>query len=399
MAAHRNGGYALVGGRVLLPDGRLEVATVEVVDGRIARVAEGDARPTAGLDAHDVTGRIVAPGLIDTHVHGRLGRHVMMASREAIDAIGRVLLGYGVTSFVGATATVEYGRLMRAVADLATLVGPVDGGAELLGIHVEGPFLSPSRRGVHPAEQLVTPTPERLDALLAAAGPALRICTLAPELDGADQAIRRLVAADVRVSVGHTAATFAQTAAAIDAGVTRATHVFNGMPPIHHREPGPVVALLADPRVRVELVADGVHVAPELVAVLLRSPGLAGRVMLVSDGTDVAGLPDGEHRRWEGTPVVLRDGRAFTLTGGVAGSTATVLDGVRLAVAHGVEPRLALAAASHVPADSLGLTDRGRVDVGRWADLVVFSAELEIVTTILHGSVPGEEKESLCASV
>ncbi|WP_207123612.1 N-acetylglucosamine-6-phosphate deacetylase [Actinocatenispora comari] len=390
MAVQNLDGVALVGARVLRSDGRLEPASIEIEDGRIARVVEG-AEATAGRIRYDLAGRIVAPGMIDTHVHGRLGHHVMSATRASVDVIGRALLAHGTTSFVAATATVEYGRLLGAVTGLAGLVGPVEAGAELLGIHLEGPFLSPVRRGVHPLAHLVAPTPERLDALLEAAGAALRICTLAPELDGASEAIKRLVAAGVRVAAGHTDASYARTAEAVAEGVTRATHLFNGMPPVHHRKPGPVPALLADPRVRVELVADGVHVAPELVGVLLRAPDLRGRVMFVSDGTDVAGLADGPHRRWEGTPVVIRGGAATTLAGAVAGGTGTVLDGVRLAVDQGVPVEVALAAGSHVPADSLGLTDRGRIAPGQWADLLVLTETLDIETTILHGVVRREE--------
>ena len=383
---------ALVGARVLLPDGRLTVASIEIVDGRVTRVVEGDHRPASGAVTNDLTGSIVAPGLIDTHVHGRLGHHVMSATRTSIDAIARALLGQGTTSFVAATATVEYGRLLRSVAGLAGLFGPVENGAELLGTHLEGPFLSAARRGVHQPEHLLTPTAERIDALLDAAATTLRICTIAPELEGAGDAIRRLAGAGVRVSAGHTDASFARTVEAVNEGITRATHLFNGMPPIHHREPGPIPALLTDDRVSVELVADGLHVAPELVGVLLRAPDLRGRVMLVSDGTDVAGLPDGAHQRWEGTPVVVRDGRAETLAGTVAGGTSTVLDGVRLAARHGVPTEVALVAGTHAPAASLGLTDRGWIAAGQWADLLVLTEALDIETTILHGVVQQEEQ-------
>jgi N-acetylglucosamine-6-phosphate deacetylase len=372
---------------VLLPDGRLAPAVIEVAAGRIVRVDEADGEVPPNVTAFDLGGRIVSPGMIDTHVHGRLGHNVMAATRSSVDVIGRALLEQGTTSFVGATATVEYGRMMACVADLAALTGPVSGGAELLGIHLEGPFLSPVRRGVHPAEHLVRPTAGRLDVLLRTAGAALRICTLAPEIDEDGAAIRRLVAAGVQVSVGHTDATFAGAAQAIDRGASRATHLFNAMPPIHHRTPGPVPALLADPRVFIELIADGVHVAPELVAVLLAAPGLQGRILLASDGTDVAGLPEGPHQRWEGTAVVIRDGRSETPDGGVAGGTSTVLDGVRLAVGQGVPVEVALAAGTHTPAASLGLTDRGRIEVGLWADLLVLSEALDIKRTVLHGVV------------
>lgn len=384
--------YALTGAAVLLPDGRLTAATVEVDGDRIGRVVEGRYRAAADRQVSTLDGGLLVPGFIDTHVHGRLGHNVMAGTREAVDIVGRGLLAHGVTSFVATTATVEYRRLMTSLAALADLAGPVRGGAELLGIHLEGPFLNPSRRGVHPESWLVTPSRDRIDALLDATAGTLRIVTMAPELTGAAQAIHRLVDSGVRVSIGHTDATFAQTVAAIDAGATRATHLFNAMPPIHHRRPGPIPALLADPRVRLEVIADGLHVAPELLGTLLAAPGLAGRLMLVSDGTDVAGLPDGPARRWEGTEVVLREGRAYTADGGgIAGGTLTVHDGVKNAVGAGVPTHIALAAASSVPAASLGLTDRGRIAPGCLADLLVLDDRLDIRTTILRGAAQEEQ--------
>jgi N-acetylglucosamine-6-phosphate deacetylase len=275
--------------------------------------------------------------------------------------------------------------VLTSVAGLAQLVGPVEDGAELLGIHLEGPFLNPARRGVHPAENLCAPTAERVEELLQAAHGSIRLCTIAPELPGAREAIAQLVAAGVRTSLGHTDASFDQTVEALDVGARRATHLFNAMPPVHHRRPGPVPALLADPRVYLELIADGVHVDPNLVRVLMCASDLAGRIVLVSDGTDVAGLPDGQHRRWEGTEVVVREGRSYTTEGSVAGSTSTLMDCVRVAASAGVPVATALAAASHAPARSLGLTDRGHVQAGCWADLLILDDQLNIDMTILHG--------------
>ncbi|RIQ21646.1 N-acetylglucosamine-6-phosphate deacetylase [Jiangella rhizosphaerae] len=377
--------YVLTGGRVLLPDGRLEPGTVHVRAGLIAGVGPVDGAGP-GVERIDLDGRIVAPGFVDTHVHGGLGHNVMSADEPALRAIGRRLRVAGVTSFVATTASVPFDRILHSVRGLAGLLGPTGaGGADLVGIHLEGPFLSPDFRGVHQREQLVEPEPERIGALLDAAGGALRVCTIAPELPHAESAVRRLAQAGVRVSVGHTAATFEQARAAIGWGARRATHLFNAMPPIHHRSPGPVPALLADASVYLEIVADGLHVAPELIAALAALPGVRDRLMLVSDGTDVSGLPDGDHHRWEGTPVRLTGGRAFTSSGGIAGSTSTLADGVRVLLAAGVPLPVALNAAARNPARSLGLTDRGAVVIGRRADLVVLDDEAAISLTIMHG--------------
>ncbi|SDU60953.1 N-acetylglucosamine-6-phosphate deacetylase [Jiangella alkaliphila] len=382
--------YVLTGARVLLPDGRLEPGAVHVRAGLIAGVGPADGSGLApGVRRVGLDGRIVAPGFVDTHVHGGLGFNVMSADVESVRAIGRRLRAAGVTSFVATTASVPFDRILRSVRGLAALTGPTgaDGadGADLLGIHLEGPFLSPDFRGVHQQENLVEPAPARVAALLDAAGPALRICTIAPELPHAESAVRRLTAAGVRVSVGHTAATFEQAAAAIGWGARRATHLFNAMPPIHHRNPGPVPALLADPSVYLEIVADGLHVAPELIGALAALPGVRERLMLVSDGTDVSGLPDGDHHRWDGTAVRVTGGRAFTPSGGIAGSTSTLIDGVRVLLAAGVPLPVVLNAAARNPARSLGLTDRGVVAAGRRADLIVLDEEATITHTIVHG--------------
>ncbi|MET0303405.1 MAG: N-acetylglucosamine-6-phosphate deacetylase [Microbacteriaceae bacterium] len=374
------------GGRVLV-DGAFRLASVLIDGERIARLLPPDHEPIADAERIDVNGAAVAPGLIDTHVHGALGRNLMEATPDAIAAVGAHLASGGVTSFVAGTASVELDRMLDALGALSGLArsAPADGHPQLLGTHLEGPFLSPARAGVHRREHLLEPTPENIARVIEAADGSLRVATLAPELPGGLTAVRALVEAGVVVSAGHTDADFATTRAAIDAGVRRATHLFNAMPPVHHRAPGPIAALLADSRVFPELVADGLHLAPDLLTALFSSRELAARLLLVSDGTDVTGLADGPHRRWEGTEVTLVEGLARTADGGIAGSTRGLLDGVRTLVAADVPLEQALHAASSAPAASLGIGDRGRIAAGAVADLIVLDDELELVTTIIRG--------------
>lgn len=381
---------ALTNARVLLPDGHLEYADVIISDETIIDVTRPGAVPFAiDDDVREFDGATIAPGFVDTHIHGGLGRNAMEGSVEALSIIARRLAAAGVTSFVATTASTDYSRILDSVAKLADVTRQGLGRAlpELLGIHLEGPFLSPDNPGVHGLEYLVPPTPARIKQLLTAANGHLRVCTLAPELPGALEAITLLSEHAVRVSIGHTAATLEQTRAGIEAGAMRATHLFNAMPPIHHRAPGPIPVLLSDRGIMVELVADGHHVAPSLMSILFAASSIAPRIMLVSDGTDVSGLPDGEYHRWEGVPVTMTHGQARNKRGAIAGSTSTIVDGVRVLVSAGVDLEAALYAASTAPAQSLGLADRGIIATGKRADLVILDGQLQVSATVIRGQL------------
>ncbi|GHJ41913.1 N-acetylglucosamine-6-phosphate deacetylase [Streptomyces sp. TS71-3] len=383
---------ALTGGRLLWPDGRLRRGELVLHGERIEAVLPAGAA-LDGAEALDVTGCVVAPGFVDTHVHGGQGANFMSADPALLGRISAYLAAGGVTSCLAGTASLDVTRTADAVAALAALTGRLAGtggdtpGITMLGIHLEGPFLNPSFRGVHRSEHLRAPTAAELDRLLDLADGALRVVTLAPELPGGPEAVRRLDDAGVVVALGHSGAGDAEASDAVQAGVRRATHLFNGLPPIHHRDPGPVPVLLTDERVRCEVVADGLHVAPRMLRFAVDVAG-PDRIMLVSDGTDVAGLPDGRHRRYEGTEVVVHDGQARTPSGGLAGSVTRLADMVRLMVdTAGVDLADALRMAAQTPARSLGLTDRGTLAAGACADVVVLGDDLRVQRTLAHGSV------------
>jgi N-acetylglucosamine-6-phosphate deacetylase len=376
---------AYVGGLVL--SGHILEPSTVIVDGsRIADVLP-PAAPVGELPRIDASGLTIAPGLVDTHVHGALGHNFMEGTTDAIEQIARSLAARGTTSFLAATASVPLPRLTDSLSKLAARAEAdgADSGARMLGIHLEGPFISPLRSGAHRAENLLEPTAENISAVIDAADGRLRVCTIAPETRGGVDAIAQLVRAGVVASIGHTDADHGTTVRAIAAGATRATHLWNAMPPVHHRAPGVIPAVLADRRVRPELIADGVHVAPELLADHFSHPALAERLILVSDGADVSGLGDGNYTRWEGTPVEVRDGVARTLTGGIAGSTASLLDGVRTLVRAGVPLGRALHAASTAPAASLGLDGVGLIQRGAAADLILLNPHLELQEVVLRG--------------
>jgi N-acetylglucosamine-6-phosphate deacetylase len=386
--------WALTGGTLLWPSGQLAPGTLVLRGERIDAVLPTSAEVDVP-ESVDATGHILAPGFIDTHVHGGGGANFMAADPDRHASISAHLAAGGVTACLAATASTDRVRTERAVRALARARGPLgDGGVELLGLHLEGPHLSPQFRGVHRAEFLRDPAPDEIAELLRLADGALRIVTLAPELPGGLAAIRILTAAGVTISLGHSGAPAELARQAVDAGVRRVTHTFNALPPIHHRDPGPLPDLLTDSRVFCELVADGVHVHPRMLRFAAEVAG-ADRIVLVSDGSDVAGLPDGRHRRWEGTEVEVRQGRSTTLTGAVAGSVARLADGVRVMVREaGVTLPDALRMASANPARSLGLTDRGLLRHGYYADVVLLDADLRVQRTIARGDVVFEIGES-----
>jgi N-acetylglucosamine-6-phosphate deacetylase len=273
-------------------------------------------------------------------------------------------------------------RTARAVRELAVLVAE----GLLAGVHVEGPWLSPLHAGAHRRELLSAPTPAAVDALLAGGAGAVRMVTIAPELPGGVEAVRRLAEAGVVVAIGHTDASYDVTRAAIDAGARMGTHLFNAMRPLHHRDPGPVGALLDGP-VDVELIADGVHLHPAVLRTVFAAR--PGRCVLVTDAMAAAGLGDGDHQLG-GAAVEVRDGAARLADGdgrgALAGSTLTLDAAVRHAVRAGVPLLEAVTAATATPARAWGLDDVGALEPGRRADLVVLDEHLEVARVMRAGA-------------
>ena len=351
---------------VVTPAAVLRPGWVEVRGGTITGVGAGE--PLRAVDASWTSGALV-PGFVDMHVHGGGGASFGSASsREALRA-ARWHRAQGSTTMVASLVSAPQPELVRQVSVLSELVQ--DG--ELSGIHLEGPWLAAGKRGAHAAEALRDPQPADIEQLLRAARGTIRMVTLAPERPGAREAVRQLTEAGVAVAIGHTEADYELTRQAIAAGATVGTHLFNAMPAVHHRDPGPVPALLEDPRVTVELVADGLHLHPAVLRWVLRTAG-AQRVAFVTDAMSAAGMDDGGYRLG-GLSVEVRGGVARLPEGSLAGSTATtpqLFAAAREASGEAVE---ALGLASHLcsttPATALGLADVGALDVGKRADLVV----------------------------
>ena len=325
-------------------------------------------------------GETIAPGFVDLQVNGFAG-HDAAAGADAIAAISQALPATGVTAFLPTiiSAPVEVG------AEFAAAVGAASEapGARVLGAHIEGPFLNPSFRGAHLRAHLAEPTAANVDAVLAARP---RLLTMAPELPGALTAIERLHRAGIVVAAGHTGADFDQGRKAIAAGVRFATHIYNAMPPVHHRRPGIALALLLDPRVTTGLIADGEHVHPAVCEQLLRVKG-ASRIALTTDQTSAAGAAPGTYAL--SGRAVHSDGRVVRLEDGtLAGSAAAMPDLVRLiSRLPGMTPARAVSLASAVPARVLGERRLGRIVEGACADIVILDVEMRPRLTMIRGVV------------
>jgi N-acetylglucosamine-6-phosphate deacetylase len=376
----------IISAPLVLVDGVLRgPAAVVIEDGRIVEVLDG--RPAESADHTPLARGILSPGLVDVQVNGAYGIDFISASPAGWATIAGRLPATGVTAYqpTFTTAPIEtlIGGLGRAVEARAHPASRSV--ARLIGVHLEGPFLSPQQPGVHPVHFMVPPSEANLDLLLVGETERdiITMVTLAPELPDAIEAIRRLVAAGIRVSVGHTDATAAQVRAAADAGATMVTHIFNAQRRLGHREPGVAGQALADPRLVVGLIADLMHVAGEIVGVVMHAA--AGRVALVTDAMAAAGMPPGRYELGGALIDVLSDGLPRNAAGAIAGSTLALDAAVRNVVSVGLSPAIALDAATRVPADVVGRADLGRIAPGAHADLVWWSDDLVPLQTWIGG--------------
>lgn len=352
---------------------------IEVSQGVVEAVGTGAPPRPADRGLGAVT---VVPGFVDTHVHGGGGANFSAASAAETATAVAYHRRYGTTTLVASLVTADPAELLRQVGELADDVR----NGVIAGIHIEGPWISTKRCGAHQPSLMRDPDAAEIDRVLAAGGGAIRMVTLAPERDGALAAIGRIVDAGAVAAVGHTEATYKQTLAAIAAGATVGTHLFNAMRPIDRREPGPVVALLEDSRVTVELITDGVHVDPAIYRHVTRSAG-PDRVSLITDAMAATGMADGVYHLGPITVDVVEGVARVAGTDTIAGSTATMDHQLRFAVDHSGLPHdealmVAVRQASINPARALGLPSAGLAP-GASADLVVLDSALT-VTGVLH---------------
>jgi len=379
-------------GRAFTPFEEISDAVIVIQGSKISAVGQrGKVDLPRGVREINARGKTVVPGFVDVHIHGAGGHDVMEATRESLEIITATVAAHGTTSLVATTVTASEAETRASVAGIAHFILHTSEyparelSAEILGIHFEGPFISPARRGVHPAKWIVPPSRELLAQLLGEARGSAQILTLAPELPGALDLISAAREAGLVVSLGHTDATYEQALAAIEAGASHAAHVFNAMRPFSHRGTGVIGAVLTSPKVSAELIADGVHVDEAAMRMLveLKTPE---RVILVSDGMSATGMPDGKYQLGM-FEVKVSGGVARNAEGKLAGSTLTLDRALRNMVALGVPLSSALRMVTANPARQIGLGARkGVLAPGADADLVFLDDKLEVSGVMTRGA-------------
>jgi N-acetylglucosamine-6-phosphate deacetylase len=367
----------LAGPRIVTPEGVLDDGYVRIAGDEIAAVGTG--RPAG--DVSVIEGAWIVPGFVDIHNHGGGGYTFTTADPEQARRAADFHLRHGTTSLLASLVTSPPELMLAATIAYAPLVTK----GVLAGIHFEGPYLSHARCGAQNPAHLREPSTDELARLLEAGDGTVRVVTVAPELPGALDAIRFLVARGVVAAIGHTDATYEQTLAGVAAGATVGTHVFNGMRPPHHREPGPVFALLGSAGVTCEFIADGIHLHDGTLAFATTVTG-AGRAALVTDAMAAAGMPDGDYSLG-GQDVAVSDGVArLTRNGSIAGSTLTMDRAFRRVVRAGASIVDAARMAATTPAAAIGRSDLGALEAGRRADLVVLDDDLRVMRVLRAGA-------------
>lgn len=364
----------------------VENPVVVVEDGQIASIASAKEAAQPSGEVHAFTGLTLGPAFFDVHIHGSAGHDVMEATPQALLTIGKFLASRGTGAYLATTVTAPIDTTLRSLNGLAKLIAKKPEGAQTwpIGIHFEGPFLSHAKRGVHPPELLLEPSIDTFDKMFEASEGHARLMTLAPELPGAAELAAHATAKGVRVSVGHSNATAAETRTSLAAGATSATHTFNAMRPLDHREPGILGVVLAENSLFAELICDGIHTAPELVRLWWKAKG-AERAILITDAMAAAGMPDGEYTLG-GFAVHVANGKAMA-NGVLAGSVLTLDRALKNFVEFTgapVENGLRLLGAN--PAAMTGFSNRaGSLATGQPANLVAVDKAGKLVQSIHAG--------------
>jgi len=376
-------------GRAFTPTTELHDAGILVRDGVIEAIGARNSM-TLPSGAREILAKdkIAAPGFLDVHIHGAGGHDVMEGTEDALTAVSRTIASHGTTSFVATTVTANPDAICKSTEGISRYISTqhqaVDSRAEVLGIHFEGPFINPLRRGVHPPQWLRLPSADLLEKFIHAAGGHAQILTIAPELLGAIPCIDAAHKSGMVVGIGHTDATYEQARAAIARGAHHAIHVYNAMRPFSHRDSGVIGAVLTSSEVTAELIADGVHVDDVAMRMLLQAKG-AGGVILISDGISATGMPDGKYTLGD-IEVSAAGGVCRNSEGKLAGSTLTLDRALRNIVGLGAPLGDALRMLTLNPATLLGIEfKKGALRAGADADILLLNNALKVTEVYTRG--------------
>jgi len=376
---HASGKLVLRDGTVVLPNRTIERGTILIEDGYISSIGDRD---VAGAESIDLGGMTILPGFIDVHIHGAIGVDVMDATPQALQDVSKYLTTQGVTGWLPTFVPASDENYASAVEAIAESMN--GSGARILGVHYEGPFVNSLQCGALHKEHFKTYSgPEDLERLRLPED-AIRMITLAPEIGGGVELVRELKRQGWVISIGHTRADLKILDEACDAGARHMTHFMNAMPPLHHRAPGPIAWGLAREDVTFDVIADGIHLDPFMLRLLLKMKGVAG-ITLISDAIAAAGKGDGDYQIW-GETITVSNGRTANASGSIAGSVISMLDAVRLMHSLGISYVELAQMASSNPARLLGIYDVcGSIEVGKRADLVALDQNGNVKLTIVGG--------------
>lgn len=350
-------------------------------EGKIEKIGYVERDPDEHI-IRNMHNRSILPGFIDVHVHGGLGNHVLDGNYESLNAISRFHAQHGTTSFLATTSTDSHENLIRALENVASSLERELEGAQVLGVHLEGPFIHALRSGAQNKEHIRLPDCKQMTQYIAASNNSIRLVTLAAELEGGRDLVTLALQHGITVSLGHSDATYEQTKEYVKLGVRHTTHHFNGMRPMHHREPGLAGAGLILPELTIELIADGAHVDPALIKYLYETKK-AEYICLVTDAVECAGLPDGIYgrRKMIGGKVFLLDGTSL------AGSSLTMIQALKNVMSYtGQSLESIVPSLSLVPARQIGISKtKGSLEVGKDADFTIVDEDLTIESTYVKG--------------
>ena len=387
---NKNNRLIIINGTIITPFQLINGKAIIVEKGKILEIKneeEINKLMLNGTEVIEAKNKFVVPGYINIHVHGGGGSDVMDGNYEAINQIAITHSRFGTTAFLPTTMTMSKDKIIRSLRSICEAVKKGTAGAEILGIHMEGPYINPEKKGAQKEEDIKKISLEEFLEFNQASGNLIRLVTIAPEMPGAISLIKYLYKQGIIASVGHTNATYVQTQAGIQAGLSHVTHTFDAMRGLHHREPGVVGAALTSPELTVEIIADGIHIHPIVLKILTKIKE-GEKIVLITDAMRAAGMPEGVYDLG-GQEVTVKKGRARLKDGTLAGSVLTMDKAVKNMVNKvGIQLPKAIQMASFNPARSIGIDDKkGSLEPGKDADIVILNKNLETELTIVAGKI------------